>query len=71
MYNKRQRLEESLKATTDLGVLSKERNKILENYYEKRLKILQQKLMLKEKSVIAKEKIAKSLCDLLENHLTK
>lgn len=71
MYNKRQRLEESLKATTDLGVLSKERNKILENYHEKKLQILQQKLMLKERSVIAKEKIVKSICDLLENHLTK
>ena len=70
-HNKRQRLEASVKATTELGVLSKERNMILENYYEKKLQILQQQLKLKERNVIAKEKIAKSISDLVENHFTK
>jgi len=48
-----------------LGEASNERNEMLKNYYEAKLKHLQNMEKLKERSVIAKEKIANALNKLI------
>lgn len=62
---KKNRLAHTVTAVGVLGEASNERNEMLKNYYEAKLNHLKTMEKLKERSVIAKEKIANALQKLI------
>lgn len=62
---KKKCLTKTITAVGVLGKASSDRNEMLQKYYEAKILHFQHMAKLKERSVVAKEKIADALCTLL------